>query len=141
MHHLAGLSRGLLRLIQPGDPLHHIRAGIEQVGEFLPAILTQDAVMNFIFEGLMKVFLKTTAAPPTVSRAFLVAITAGAFLRRIEPTACRLRGRVAFSYFALERQWGLSFHLQHRYRNIPMHSGCDVIHPPVRAALDVEPVK
>lgn len=51
--------------------------------------------------------------------------------RRIEPTACRLRGRAwAFSYFALERQWGLSFHLQHRYRNIPVHSGCDVIHPP-----------
>ena len=43
MHHLAGLSRGRLRLIQPGDPPHHIRAGLEQVGELLPAILTGPA--------------------------------------------------------------------------------------------------
>jgi hypothetical protein len=43
MHHLAGLSRGLLRLIQPGDPPHHIRARLEQVGELLP--LARHAVL------------------------------------------------------------------------------------------------
>ena len=41
MHHFAGLSCRLLRLIEPGDPSHHIRARLEQVDELLTAVLAR----------------------------------------------------------------------------------------------------
>jgi hypothetical protein len=40
MYHLARLTGGLLRLIEPGDPLLHVGAGLEQVRELLLTILT-----------------------------------------------------------------------------------------------------
>jgi len=40
MHHLTGLAGRFLRLIQPGDPLLHIRSALEQVGALLPTIFT-----------------------------------------------------------------------------------------------------
>ena len=40
MHHLAGLAGWFLRLIQPGDPLLHIRAAREQISALLPTIFT-----------------------------------------------------------------------------------------------------
>ncbi len=40
MHDLAGLSFRPFRRVEPRDPLHHIGAGLEQVGKLLAAILT-----------------------------------------------------------------------------------------------------
>ena len=43
MNHLAGLSCGLFRFVQPGNPPHHIFSGLEQISELLAAVLTSPA--------------------------------------------------------------------------------------------------
>ena len=67
--------------------------------------------------------IEETEIDPTQPGVSWAAIAAG-----VKPTAGRLRSRAwAFGCFTLERQRCFSFDLQHRDRNLPMHSGCDVI--------------